>query len=178
MGSMIPADLDGYQKRGGVLPGYPSNIRRLFAPDDDVHGALVAAVKSARVSLACAMYGWDDDELDELFRDAWQTENLPVRLALDKSQSGGVHEKAILAKWPTDVIGNEIVIGQSRDHAISHLKLCVIDGVLTVGGSTNWSLSGEQRQNNEAIFIFDAVYAAETRAKIDLCFSEMQKQAK
>jgi phosphatidylserine/phosphatidylglycerophosphate/cardiolipin synthase-like enzyme len=174
---MNPGDLDTFQKRGGVLPGYPPNVRRLFAPDDDVHGALVAAVKSAKVSLACAMYGWDDDELDELFREAWQAENLPVRLALDKSQAAGVHERQILAKWPTDVIGNEIVIGQSRLHAISHLKLLVVDGVLTVGGSTNWSLSGEQKQNNEAIFLFDAVYAAETRAKIDLCFSEMQHQA-
>ena len=173
---MNPAEVDRFRKHAGVLPGYPPNIRRLFAPDDDVHGALVAAAKSARVSLAVAMYGWDDDELDALFREAWQTEGLPVRIALDKSQSAGVHEREILAKWPTDAVGNEIVIGQSRKHAISHLKLLVIDGVLTVGGSTNWSLSGEQRQNNEAIFVFDAVYAAETRAKIDLCFSEMQRQ--
>lgn len=170
-------DLASFKKLGSFADPYPQNVRRLFAPDDDVHGAMVALVKSARVSLACAMYGWDDDELDELFRDAWQTEKLPVRIALDKSQSGGVHERTILAKWPTDVIGNEIVIGQSRKHAISHLKLCVVDGLYTIQGSTNWSLSGEQKQNNECSIVRDPTFAAESRAKIDLTFSEMLKQA-
>lgn len=168
--------LDQFQKRGGYSVGYPANVRRFFAPLDDVHGVLTFVVKSATISLAVAMYGWDDDELDSLFRDAWQQENLPVQIALDKTQAAGVHEKEILAKWPTDVIGNRIVIGTSSKNAISHTKLAVIDGLVTVQGSTNWSLAGEQKQNNELTVIFDPVYSAETRAFIDLVHSEMEQQ--
>ena len=53
---------------------------------------------------------------------------LYVQGTLDKSQAGGVHEKALLAKWNGVGKGNPpFVIGTSRDHAISHLKLLVVD---------------------------------------------------
>lgn len=169
-------DFDQFNKRGGYPIGYPGNMRRFFAPQDDVHGALTYAVKSATISLAVAMYGWDDDELDQLFRDAWQQENLPVQICLDKTQAAGTHEKELLAKWPQDQIGNRIVIGQSVKHAISHTKLCVVDGILTIQGSTNWSLAGEEKQNNEMTIVWDPIFAAETRSKIDLTHDEMVKQ--
>jgi len=168
-------DLDQF-KQGGFSNKYPANVKRFFSPDDKVHEAIVMVVKSARVSLACSMYGWDDDEINELFMDAMLKEGLPVRLALDKTQAAGRHEKDILAQWPTHIIGNEIVIGQSRDHAINHLKMMVADGEYTIQGSTNLSDSGEKKQNNECTIIWDAVFAAETRAKIDLCHDEMARQ--
>jgi len=167
--------LDNF-KKAGFLSGYPTNLKRFFAPEDDVHGALAAVVKSAKLSIACAMFGWDDDEIDELFREALINEGLPVQVALDKTQAAGKHEREILAKWPVHIIGNNVVIGQSSKHAISHLKLFVIDGIYTVGGSTNLSDSGEKKQNNELIVFRDPVYAAETRAKIDLVHDEMARQ--
>lgn len=173
---MLNWDSLNQYKKGGFLAEYPPHIKRFFAPDDDVHGAVVMVVKSAGVSLAASFFGWDDDEINALFMDAMLNESLPVQLALDKTQAGGVHEKEILKQWPTEIIGNEIVIGQSRLHQINHLKLIVVDGLFTVGGSTNLSDSGEKKQNNELIIIRDAVYAAESRAKIDLCFSEMKRQ--
>ena len=170
------AGLAAFKRFGSFGEQYPANVRRFFAPDDLVHEALVSVVKSARVSIACAMYGWDDDELETLFLDAMNDERIPVTLCLDKSQAGGVHERALLAKFPTEIIGNDVVIGQSRKHAISHLKLFVVDGLYTIGGSTNVSDSGETKQNNECVIIRDAVYAAETRAKIDLVHDEMRRQ--
>lgn len=163
-------------KKGGFLKEYPTNLKRFFAPDDQIHFVILTVVKSATVSLAASFFGWDDDEINSLFMEAMMNERLPVQLALDKTQAGGVHEREILEKWPTQIIGNEIVIGQSRFHAINHLKLIVVDGLYTIGGSTNLSDSGEAKQNNELIVIRDAVYAAESRAKIDLCHSEMARQ--
>ncbi len=61
-------------------------------------------------------------------------------------------------------------------NAISHLKIVIIDGVYTVKGSTNWSLSGEQEQDNELTLSRNAVIAAETRAILDLNHDFMLKQ--
>lgn len=156
--------------------GYPQNIRRLFAPIDNVHGALVAICGACRVSLASAMYGWDDDEIDELFRNKLETEHIPVQLALDKTQAAGVHERELLKRWSADQIGNSVAIGHSSKGAISHTKLIVIDGVITIQGSTNLSTSGESKQNNECTFILDPVFATETRARIDKIHDEMLMQ--
>jgi phosphatidylserine/phosphatidylglycerophosphate/cardiolipin synthase-like enzyme len=61
-------------------------------------------------------------------------------------------------------------------NAISHLKIVIVDGVYTVKGSTNWSLSGEQQQDNELSLSRNAVLAAETRAILDLNHDFMLKQ--
>jgi len=72
---------------------------------------------------------------------------------------------------------NSIAIGtSSRHNAISHLKIVIVDGVYTVKGSTNWSLSGEQDQDNELTLSRSAVIAAETRAILDLNHDFMLKQ--
>jgi phosphatidylserine/phosphatidylglycerophosphate/cardiolipin synthase-like enzyme len=98
-------------------------------------------------------------------------------MSLDRSQASGAHEKQILAKWSNDAFGNSIAIGTSSVHnAISHLKIVIVDGVYTVKGSTNWSLSGEQQQDNELTLSRNAVIAAETRAILDLNHDFMLKQ--
>ncbi|MCU1490144.1 MAG: hypothetical protein JWM85_1549 [Acidimicrobiaceae bacterium] len=166
--------LDTYRAQPAA-PGYPTNLRHLFAPIDQVHEALVSLCGSATLSIAAAMYGWDDDEIDALFRAKLESD-VPVSLSLDKSQAGGVHEKAILAKWKADQIGNSVAIGKSSKGAISHDKMIVLDGQVTIAGSTNLSESGESKQNNECLIVFDAVFAAEARARIDVIHDEMLMQ--
>jgi len=156
--------------------GYPENLRHLFAPIDQVHEALVSLCQASSLSIAAAIYGWDDDEIDALFRSKLEEEHVPVVLALDKSQAGGVHERKILAEWKPDQIGNAIVIGHSSKGAISHDKMIVLDGQVTVCGSTNLSESGESKQNNEAVIVWDPVFAAEARARIDCIHNEMHGQ--
>lgn len=154
---------------------YPEDLCHLFAPIDQVHDALVLLCESAELSLSAAMYGWDDDTIDALFRAKLASE-IPVQLSLDKSQAGGTHEKTILANWKPDQIGNSVAIGKSSKGAISHDKMIVLDGQVTVTGSTNLSASGEEKQNNEAVITWDAVFAAEARARMDVIHDEMLKQ--
>ncbi len=167
--------LSGYRQTPPAH-GYPSNVQHLFAPVDRVHDALVSICSATAISLAAAMYGWDDDQIDALFREKLSDEKIPVTLALDKTQAGGVHERKILAQWQPDLIGNVVVIGQSSKHAISHDKMIVVDGLLTVCGSTNLSDSGEAKQNNECVIVWDPVFAVEARARIDLIADEMRTQ--
>src|SRR3954451_13455011 len=95
----------------------------------------------------------------------------------DRAQATGAHERQILARWNNNAFGNSIAPGMSSVHnAISHLKICIVDGVYTVKGSTNWSLSGEQKQDNELTLSRNAVIAAETRALLDMNHDWMLKQ--
>jgi phosphatidylserine/phosphatidylglycerophosphate/cardiolipin synthase-like enzyme len=170
------ADLGQYKVIGSFGASYPANVRRLFAPRDKVHDALLHLLEACSLSLAAAMYGWDDDAVDALFGKKLEAEHIPVQLSLDKSQAGGVHERTILAlPWHRQA-GNSIAVGQSERHAISHDKLIVIDGLVTVGGSTNLSDSGESKQNNEMTVVLDAVFAAETSATLAYVHDVMLKQ--
>jgi phosphatidylserine/phosphatidylglycerophosphate/cardiolipin synthase-like enzyme len=170
-------DLAQFKKEGRFLDGYPPDLRTFFSPRDDLHGLLVALLSSAQHSLVLNMFGYADDELDSLIREKLASEHVFVQMSLDKTQAAGAHESEILAKWNNNAFGNSIAIGTSDvKHAISHLKILIVDGVYTVKGSTNWSLAGEQQQDNELTLSRNAVVAAETRAILDMNHDWMLKQ--
>lgn len=170
-------DLAQYKAEKRFLDGYPPDQRSFFSPRDDIHPMLASLLGSAQHSLVLNMYGYDDPELDELIRGKLDSKHVYVQMSLDKSQAGGVHEKVLLAKWSNDAFGNSIAIGTSEvHHAISHLKVLIVDGVYTVTGSTNWSISGESEQDNQLTLSRNAVVASELRAVLDLNHDWMLKQ--
>ena len=169
-------DLARFKQDGRFLDGYPEDLRTFWSPGDDVHGMLVALLRSAQHSLVLNMFGYDDDELDATIRSKLAEGSFYVQMSLDRGQAGGVHEKEILKRWGNEAFGNSIAIGTSSKHAISHLKIVIVDGVYTVRGSTNWSLAGEEKQDNELTLSRNAVIAAETRAVLDRNHDWMLKQ--
>ncbi len=167
--------------RQGGLPwpdGYPPDSATFFSPEDGVgiHQLLLDLVSVARVSIAINMFGWDDDDVDAAIQAKAADPSILVQISLDKSQAGGVHEKLLLANWFDKPIGTSIAVGQSVKHAISHLKVMIVDGVWVVSGSTNWSLSGEQQQDNQLTVTNNSVLAAQYRAILDINHIEMLKQ--
>jgi phosphatidylserine/phosphatidylglycerophosphate/cardiolipin synthase-like enzyme len=164
---MLISDLDQF-KRTPILDGYPENIRTFYSPEDDVHGVLKALVSLASSSLVVAMYGYDDDELAEIIAGHLRNPAIHCQITLDKSQAGGVHEREILAKYKAEMDSNSVAIGTSEKGAIMHRKMLVIDGTWRVSGSTNWSESGESKQDNELTVIQSAVACAEARRVMDL----------
>jgi phosphatidylserine/phosphatidylglycerophosphate/cardiolipin synthase-like enzyme len=171
-------DLAQYKAEGRFLDGYPSEWRTFWSPRDRVHGLLVALLSSAQHSIVLNMFGYDDAELDAIIRSKLADEDVYVQMSLDKRQSRSTKtEQAILKAWSNETFGNSIAIGTSAvKGAISHLKIVIVDGVYTVRGSTNWSLSGETQQDNELTLSRNAVIAAETRAVLDLNHDWMLKQ--
>jgi phosphatidylserine/phosphatidylglycerophosphate/cardiolipin synthase-like enzyme len=166
-----------YKQEKRFLDGYPAEQRSFFSPRDSVHPLLASLLASAQHSLVLNMYGYDDEELDSLIRGKLDSTHVYVQMSLDKSEAGGVHERKLLEKWSNDEFGNSIAIGTSEvHHAISHLKVLIVDGVYTVTGSTNWSISGESEQDNQLTLGRNAVVASELRAVLDLNHDWMLKQ--
>lgn len=140
----------------------------LYSPIDDVHGALVEILKGAQHSVVVAVYGFDDDELAEILRDQLATPSIYVQITLDRSQAGGVHEKALLAKFRHEDMGNSIAIGTSEKSAIMHRKMAIVDGLWLIAGSTNWSVSGETKQDNELTIHRSPELCARARSVLDI----------
>lgn len=156
---------------GGFAHDWAPNYRVFYSPVDDVHSVLKTCLAAAKQSVALAMYGFDDDELADIIRQKLEDPAIVVQLTLDSSQAGGVHEKALLAKesYPSSVVA----VGRSERGAIMHQKILVVDGILTVTGSTNWSLAGEQKQDNECSVHLDRAWAAKARARADAIHAHM-----
>ncbi len=167
--------------RTGAIPwpaGYPDDTATYFSPADGpgIHRLLIDLVNTATHSLVLNMYGYDDDQVDEALYARAGDPSVYFQMSLDKSQAGGVHEKLLLAHWYDKPEGTSIAVGQSVKHAISHLKVLIVDGVWVVSGSTNWSLSGEQQQDNQITVTQNAVLAAQYRSILDANHIEMLKQ--
>lgn len=135
-------DLAPYTREGAFGGGESADYRSFYVGRDDVHGALKYLLGLCTESLKLNMFGYDDDELDKIITGLVADDGVFVQGTLDRSQSGGVHEKRILAAWSPQVRAS-FAIGESATHQISHTKGGVIDGLVAWEGSTNWSGSGE-----------------------------------
>jgi hypothetical protein len=113
---------------------------------DDVHDILKYVLSRVTVSLYMNMYGYDDQELNDIVFAKAMDPSITVLITLDKSQAGSNTEKKLLAsdlaKNPA-AYNTHFVIGNSATNQISHTKGFVADGKVAGEGSTNWSTSGE-----------------------------------
>lgn len=147
-----------------------------FSPrDPGVHDVIMEIVQSASHSIVANHYGFDDDQISDAMLAKAADPDVAFMLNLDSSQAGGMHEKVLLARWQTHV-GTSVAIGRSARAAISHLKVTVVDGLYVISGSTNLSLSGESKQDNELRVTRDPYFAARYSSIIMLNHAEMLKQ--
>jgi hypothetical protein len=53
-----------------------------------------------------------------------------------------------------------------------------VSRLVTICGSTNLSVGGETKQNNEATIVYDRAFAGEAINRIEIIHSEMSQQMK
>lgn len=158
-------------------PGWPDDEYVFFAPrDTGVHEAICEVVASAGHSILANHYGFDDPEVSDLLLAKAADSSIAFVLNLDSTQAAGAHENQLLAKWQ-QYVGTSVAIGRSCCHAISHLKVTVVDGLYVISGSTNLSAAGESKQDNELRITRNPLLAARYSAVILLNHAEMLRQA-
>jgi hypothetical protein len=139
-------DLARFTREGSYSSTASEDFHLFYVGRDDVHDLLKYVLSRVSVSLILNMFGYDDDELNDILMTLAEDPNVTTMYTLDRSQAGGVHEKTILssdvAKNP-EAYNASFVIGQSATHQISHTKGWVADARVGGEGSTNWSVSGE-----------------------------------
>jgi phosphatidylserine/phosphatidylglycerophosphate/cardiolipin synthase-like enzyme len=177
------ADLVKFKRGGkdlGWPPLYPADAYvKFYSPDDRVDAALQVLLWSVEHSLVIAMYGFDDPELTEIIMEKLKDPNIYVSITLDSSQAAGAHEKQLLELGLMQ--SNSVAFGRSRGGGIMHLKEFIIDGLDVGSGSTNWSKSGETKQDNVLTIMRNPVVAADSRKQLDLiheaCLTQMAAKA-
>lgn len=139
-------DLEQFSFSGRFDSNASKDHHLFFVGKDDVHEILKYVLSRCTSSLYLNMFGYDDDELNGIIMQKVLDPNITVVITLDKSQSGGVHEKNLLdadKKQNLTAFNSHFVVGTSATSQISHTKGAVVDGKVSFEGSTNWSSSGE-----------------------------------
>jgi hypothetical protein len=139
-------DLQPYTQEKVYATTASKDFHLFYVGRDDVHGILKHVLSRVSVSLYLNMFGFDDDELNDILKKIALDATITMLVTLDKSQASGAHEKALLdadRKANLALFNTHVVIGQSATHQISHTKGFVADGKVAGEGSTNWSTSGE-----------------------------------
>ena len=140
------SDLEQYTREKSYATTASKDFHLFYVGRDDVHNILKHVLSRVRISLYLNMFGYDDDELNQILMAKAKDPHVLMMVTLDRSQAGGKHEKSLLdsdiADDPT-AFNTYFVVGQSATHQISHTKGFVADGKVGGEGSTNWSASGE-----------------------------------
>src|SRR5580704_14426548 len=148
-------DLQPYTQERVYATSASKDFHLFYVGRDDVHDILKHVLSRVSISLYLNMFGFDDDELNDILMKIALDPTVTMLVTLDKSQAGGAHEKALLdadrqhnlalfnTSFVTKTHIQEFTIGQSATHQISHTKGFVADGRVAGEGSTNWSASGE-----------------------------------
>src|SRR5581483_7019109 len=174
-GQTAALDWDGLAKNAATAfpDGWPDDEYVFFSPrDPGVHQAILDVVNSAAHRIVANHYGFDDPEVAAALLAKAADPDIAFILNLDETQAGGVHEKQLLTSWQS-YVGTSVAVGQSVKHAISHLKVTVVDGLYVQSGSTNLSLAGEQRQDNELRITRNPLLAARYESVILLNHAAM-----
>jgi hypothetical protein len=139
-------ELAVYTAEQAFGPTASPDFRVFYAGRDDVHGVLMHLFTRVSLSVKMNMYGYDDNELNNVLMNLVRNPTVMVQVTLDKSQASGPAEQAILG---SDVaqnavsFANDFSVGDSSTGQISHTKGGVLDSIVAFEGSTNWSSSAE-----------------------------------
>jgi hypothetical protein len=148
------AELAQFAYEGRLTPNYGDSYL-FFVGRDKVHEVLKYLLVKERMALKFSMFGYDDDELNDIIMRMMHSEHIRVQASLDKSQSRGVHERKLLeldARLNPMQFNNSFVITTSSTNQILHTKGGVCCGLgVAFEGSTNWSASGEGTGTGENV---------------------------
>jgi phosphatidylserine/phosphatidylglycerophosphate/cardiolipin synthase-like enzyme len=153
----------------------PTDTVVLFSPRDNCHEALLTVLGSATVSINAAMFTLTDTALNAvLHAKAALPAPFEFQMTLDATEATTVAAMVpIVAGWVND---SRVVIGNSSRGNYSHDKLCVVDHLYVIDGSTNWTASGESYENNTWVCRRNAALAAWYETQLDAIYAYMRSK--
>lgn len=149
----------------------------LFAPDDDVHGALVFEIKSAlslydaeEIECHSSQYGFTDPDIAALL--IFLASNPASRFLFDKTQAAGHYEAPIIEQFRDAISESQVAVGTSSvAHQILHTKAVA----LLYPDGTGWTFTGSYNLSASAAKQFNVVDVVRSRSRAELFASMIDK---
>jgi phosphatidylserine/phosphatidylglycerophosphate/cardiolipin synthase-like enzyme len=119
-----------------------------FSLSDNPQKEIIKNINQAETSINIAMYTFTDKEIALALINA-QERGLKVRVFLDRSQIGSTYS---ISRF---LVQNGIKVRISSNNYIMHHKFAIIDNRLLLTGSYNWTLSANNRNDENLMAIDD-----------------------
>ncbi|MDW8141276.1 MAG: phospholipase D family protein [Candidatus Bipolaricaulota bacterium] len=119
-------------------------ITTYFSPSPEPEKAIIQTLRSAQKSVHAALYQLTDPEIAQALTELAQR-GLELQILLDDEPSQGSK-----GCW---LLNSGIPVKQYVDSGIMHHKFAVIDGVLVITGSYNWTTSAQTRNEENLLVI-------------------------
>jgi len=124
------------------------NIEVYFSPNGGCQQAVVSEIRKASQSIDIAMYYLSSREIAQALLKALQN-NVRVRIVLDQGQE---IESASKSGY---LVKHGFEIRYHLGFGLMHNKFAVIDGKSLITGSFNWTLTAEERNEENLLIIND-----------------------
>jgi len=141
-----------------------TDIRVLFSPQDNCARDIVTRIDQARSYVYVAMYVFTARPLAQALVRA-RDRGLDVKVCLDQEQSKYEYSKSKFLEnkgIPVKLIGGS---------GIMHNKFCVIDGVITITGSYNWTGRADLENDENVLIVRSAEIARQYKEQFDKFWS-------
>jgi len=147
-------------------PAERPDLRVYFSRVDDPQGAIKKSLQQTQTSALVALYYLTDRELAEELVAA-ERRGVQVKVYLDKSQAGHPHSQArYLAQ-------EGVPVRISSNRRLMHNKFAVLDDVVVLTGSYNWTKAARKDNDENLLWINQSEIAAQYRKR----FLEMWREA-
>ncbi len=133
---------------------YEDSMKVYFSPKGGAEEAIVEAIENAQSEILVQAYSLTSQPIVDALIKVHQ-DNVNVRLILDRRAETGEKEKNALRQLNTEKIYVKIdtVVG------LAHKKVMIIDSIITITGSFNYSKSAEEKNRENLIVIRDRTIA-------------------
>jgi phosphatidylserine/phosphatidylglycerophosphate/cardiolipin synthase-like enzyme len=138
-----------------------------FSPDDDPASRIIDLLLSSEQSINFMVYAFTDDEIADAMLDRAR-QGVVVQGVIERGQSGNVgSEYERLHQSAVDIRLD------SSQHSMHH-KVIVIDGLIVITGSYNFSRSAKEYNDENVLIIQDADTAARFLLEFERIFGTAQ----
>jgi len=121
-------------------------INVYFSPNGGCERAVIDQVAKARSQILIAIYTFTDTEIANALVSA-KNNGVRIQILMDKGQASGSYSKGDL------LASNGIQIRYSAGAGLMHNKFAVIDTLVVITGSYNWTLAAEQKNAENLLVI-------------------------
>jgi phosphatidylserine/phosphatidylglycerophosphate/cardiolipin synthase-like enzyme len=145
----------------------PSATDVFFCPEDACATQLISQINKAESSIDIAIYSFTNNSIADALVEA-KERDVKVRIVFDYLQASAEYSLDELVE------AEGIAIKIRKGSGSMHNKFIVIDGEKIMTGSYNYSRNADERNDENLIFILDAILAGEYAAE----FNEIWASAK